>query len=91
MSAQFILADVTSHRRNFGVQPIIDAAARRSQTHQNTAKVLWLVPSHLSMAFNQAIGLDANHELRNCDMMGPPLWAFIQKEIESVAAAETQI
>jgi hypothetical protein len=44
MTGQFILADVTSHRRGFGVQPIIDAAARRAETHQNVEKILWLVP-----------------------------------------------
>jgi hypothetical protein len=84
MSARFIIADVTSHRRGFGVQPIIDAAARRAQTNHGDGKVLWLVPSHLTGAFNAAHGLGSNSEIRNCDIIGPPLWSLIQREIESV-------
>src|SRR6266704_1281221 len=86
MTGQFILADVTSHRRGFGVQPIIDAAARRAQTNQNIKKIIWLVPSHLTAAFNAAHGIGQNSEIRNCDIIGPPLWALIQKEIESITA-----
>jgi hypothetical protein len=86
MTGHFILADVTSHRRGFGVQPIIDAAARRAETHQNVEKIIWLVPTHLIAAFKTAHGIEANHEIRNCDIIGPPLWDVIRKEIESVAS-----
>src|SRR5206468_10595464 len=86
MTGQFILADVTSHRRGFGVQPIIDAAARRAQANQNVEKIVWLVPSHLMKAFKTAYGIEANHEIRNCDIIGPPLWDVIRKEIESVGS-----
>jgi hypothetical protein len=86
MTGQFIFADVTSHRRGFGVQPVIDAAARRFQDQQNVQKILWLVPSHLTTAFQTAHGIEANHEIRNCDTIGPPLWAIIRSEIESLAS-----
>jgi hypothetical protein len=87
MTGQFILADVTSHRRGFGVQPIIDAAARRAETHQHIEKIIWLVPTHLMMAFKTAHGIEANHEIRNCDIIGPPLWDVIRKEIEVASAS----
>jgi hypothetical protein len=68
------------------VQPIIDAAARRAQANQNVEKIVWLVPSHLMTAFKTAHGIEANHEIRICDIIGPPLWDVIRKEIESVAS-----
>lgn len=90
MTGQFILADMTSHRRNFGVQPIIDAAARR---FSDPNKIIWLVPSYLSVAFQNCNGLPANNEIRNCDTIGLLLWDLIQREIESVVsvAPHTQI
>ena len=91
MTGRFILADVTSHRRGFDVQPIIDAAARRAQTAQHHGKVLWLLPSHLTAAFNAAHGIGNNSEIRNCDIIGPPLWGLIHKEIESVSSTTSDI
>jgi hypothetical protein len=91
MTGRLIIADVTSHRRGFGVQPIIDAAARRAQTSHDDGKVLWLVPSHLTAAFNLAHSIGNSSEIRNCDIIGPPLWALIRKEIESVVSTTPDI
>lgn len=77
MTGHFLLADMTSHRRGYGVQPII-AAARRAQTNHNS-NVLWLVPSYLMAAFN------ANtDQIRNCDILGPALWTLIESELERI-------
>src|ERR1019366_2990128 len=93
MSARLIIADVTSHRRGFGVQPIIDAAARRAQTAQQEIRVLWLVPSHLTAAFKAAHGLGPSSEVQLCDLIGPAVWKHIEKEIETIhaTAPETEI
>jgi len=91
MTGRFIVADVTSHRRGFGVQPIVDAAARHAQTSQHSHKVLWLVPSYLTTVFNIARGIGNTAEVRNCDTIGPPLWTLIQKEIETVSPTTSDI
>ena len=86
MSARFIIADVTSHRRGFGVQPIIDAAARRAQTAQQEVRVIWLVPSHLIAAFKAAHGQRLGSEVQVCDLIGPAVWKHIEEQIKTIHA-----
>jgi hypothetical protein len=86
MSARFIIADVTSHRRGFGVQPIIDAAARRAQTAQQEVGMIWLVPSHLTAAFEAAHGQRPCSEVQVCDLIGPAVWKHIEREIDKIHA-----
>jgi hypothetical protein len=83
MTGHFILADMTSHRRGFGVQLMLNAAARRAQTNHSFNKVLWLVPSYLTLAFD-AHGIGNTAEIRNCDTIGAPHWIVIQSEIERI-------
>lgn len=83
MTGHFILADMTSHRRGFGVQLIFDAAARRAQTNHSSNKVVWLVPSHLTAAF-VAHGIGSTGEIRTCDTIGAPHWTVIQSELERI-------
>jgi hypothetical protein len=87
MNTRLIIADMTAHRRGFGVQPIIDAAARRTQTAQNV-RVLWMVPSHLTTAFGSARGFGSNSEIRICDTIGQSLLAVIEQEIDRVISEE---
>src|SRR5690349_22901016 len=84
MTCHYILADMTSHRRGFGVQPLIDAAARHAQTNPDSTKVIWLVPSHLLTAFNLRRGIRTVDEVRTSDIMGETLWSMIQSEITSL-------
>src|ERR1700752_1577303 len=48
MIDHYILADVTSHRRGFGVHSVVDAATRRSINPGDPNGVLWIRPSHLT-------------------------------------------
>jgi len=84
MTSHFIL-DLTSHRRGFGVQPIIDAAARRAQINRDSTKLLWLIPSHLTGVFN-AIHRTTKHisDILTCDTMGEALWGLIQAKIGDI-------
>jgi hypothetical protein len=93
MTGHFILADMTSHRRGFGVQCVFNATARRTQTNPSSSKILWLVPSHLTAAFGASHGLGNGHEVRNCDAIGPLLWPQIRSELERIKSTtpETEI
>lgn len=80
MTGHFILADMTSHRRGFGVQPIIDATARRAKQLKDPARVLWLVPSHLASSFPSGL------EVQVCDTLGPLLWKTVEEGIAEAKA-----
>ena len=71
MTGRFILADLTSHRPGFGVQSVITAAARRAQNTNTPSKLMWIIPSHLALAFTAATPVI-------CDGNGPQAWIAIE-------------
>jgi hypothetical protein len=74
MADRFILADLTSHRPGFGVQSVITAAARRAQDTTTPSKLMWIIPSHLALAFAAATPVI-------CDGSGPQAWIAIESQI----------
>jgi len=77
MADRFIVGDLTSHRRGFGVQSVINAAARRALDSNPPGKLIWIIPSHLTQAFAAA-----NPVI--CDGSGPQVWSEIERQVTLV-------
>ena len=77
MADRFILADLTQHRRGFGVQSVIHAAARRAQTTTPPCRLTWIIPSHLAAYFTAATPV-------LCDGVGPVAWAEIERQVAAI-------
>jgi hypothetical protein len=77
MADRFILGDLTSHRRGFGVQSVINAAARRALNSNPPSRVIWIVPSHLAPPFAAANPII-------CDGSGPQVWSEIERQVALV-------
>jgi hypothetical protein len=74
MADRFILADLTSHRRGFGVQSVLKAAARRAQKNDPPSKLVWIIPSDLTTAFTGLTPVI-------CDNQGLQAWGEIERQI----------
>src|SRR5258708_4622010 len=83
MADRYIFADLTSHRRGFGVQSAINAAARRSQTGDVASKLVWIIPSHLAPEF---AGIPATV----CDGPASEVWSEIQRQVELIKAKSSE-
>ena len=78
MTGRFILADLTSHKRGFGVQSAINAAARQAQSFNPLGKVIWIVPGHLAPAFAHIDGTLI------CDSPDEGVWIEIRRQVEDI-------
>src|SRR5437773_729390 len=77
---RFILADLTSHKRGYGVKTAMDAVAHRVGTG---SKVTWIIPSHLAAAFA------GNPSTVIVDGPAPQVWDEIQRRADALKAEDS--